>query len=355
LAKSDLGDEQDNATDISINLIYANDTVGNEVTSSPSLSFDYAQTSHSSNQSVSEVYNSVSDAVSWTADYNETTTYDEIGGTCELNVFSSTYTMEFSSGSYSRTISTYQVTPAEYTWTINCTNSSFQSQGSSGNIIVRSGGAGEGDDGGGGGGGGGSYSFLDEEGEPEVVHGNTSFAIVRPYSGTAELTGKPGKKSSETCFAVKNTGTNNVTLTLGCDGNMCDWVAVTKPLGDTLQLDPGEQKDVCYYVDIPIEQENCKQCKAFKLVLVDPISHLYVSYISKWSFSSFSIREFILHFFGQITKLYWVGDTNKIPIPMIIFPLGVAMAIGFALHKAKFKQYSGLGGLIMFFVLLFAL
>lgn len=350
--KSDLGSGQDNATIINITKIYSNDTSNNQATNVSTLQFYYGLTNHSSSQSVTEIYNSISDSVTWNAYYNEQSTNNNITSGCTLNVFGNSYAMDYSD-KYSRTVSTYLL-EGEYTWTINCTNNSYQSQSSQGTITVRRGSTGGIET---GGGGGSSYQIIQEKPQIQVVYGNTSFEIIRPYTGSVELYGIPGKKSNEECFTIKNTGSNNISLDIFCVGDICSWVTITKPSNLKLYLDPNEEGDVCYYVTIPSDQPICTDlCLAFKIQALDQESRLYVTYISKWSVIAFpGLRDILIGLSDRVFRIKYFGTPNrKIPFPMIFLPFMIALPVGYVTWRFKYKYWAGLVGMIAF-ILVFSI
>ncbi len=138
MTKTELGESQENVTKaINITKIYTQDSAGNEVSNTTTLSFDYTRTTHSSSVSPSETYNSADDYITFTSYYNETTTEEPIGGNCTVATDGTTYDLYYSGEKHYRVLSVYGWTDQTYSFTVTCTNTSYQNQTSTGSFIIR--------------------------------------------------------------------------------------------------------------------------------------------------------------------------------------------------------------------------
>ena len=135
ITKTDLGDVQANVSQyINITNIYFGSTNYTTMTNSTTLNFSYASTTAIDpgnwGDSPDPTTNAAGQSVTIWANYTDTENMILTGSTCEVTIFSSVWSMTYSSANkrYEVTISTYQRTPNIYTYSITCSNSSYQTQ-----------------------------------------------------------------------------------------------------------------------------------------------------------------------------------------------------------------------------------
>lgn len=131
--------DSDDAANITITNFYIGGINITASGNSTSNYIDFATTKISSQVYPDDTYNTASDLITFTTYYQDTEDSDIINS-CKVTLMNSTeYQMLYSSGVHARTISVYDWPENEYTFDIDCTNVSYQSQQSSSYFIVRQG------------------------------------------------------------------------------------------------------------------------------------------------------------------------------------------------------------------------
>ena len=128
LSSTQLGSQNLNASTINITRIYAGGSNYTLISNTTTLSFNYGLTSISSVTDIPDPQtNAVGDSVTFSANYS-TVENASVSSRCELSLASTLYNMTAAASLQSITVSTSGTPAGTYTYTINCTNSNYQSQ-----------------------------------------------------------------------------------------------------------------------------------------------------------------------------------------------------------------------------------